>query len=49
MRQDPLYLDKILPYAVALGLKNIISTKIPKNVVLDDEKTMDILRLEKVF
>lgn len=49
MEEDPMYLDKILPYAVALGLENIISSKIPENLVLDDEKTADIFLLEKVL
>jgi hypothetical protein len=49
MKEDPMYLDKTLPYAVALGLENIISSKIPENVVLDDEKTSDIFLLEKVL
>ena len=49
MKEDPMYLDKTLPYAVALGLENIISSKIPENVVLDDERTSDIFLLEKVL
>lgn len=48
MDQDPLYFDKTLPYAIALGLENIISSKIPENVVLDDVVEGALL-LEKVL
>jgi hypothetical protein len=48
MNQDPLYFDKTLPYAIALGLENIISSKIPDNIVLDDAVEVAFL-LEKVL
>lgn len=48
MNQDPLYFDKTLPYAIALGLENIISSKIPDNIVLDDAVEGAFL-LEKVL
>ena len=47
MKQDPLYIDKILPYAVALGLENIVSSKIPQKIL--DDKTKNIFLLEKVI
>ena len=49
MRQDPLYIDKTLPYAIALGLKDTISKKIPKNVISNDTSIVDVLRLEKIL
>lgn len=49
MRQDPLYLDKILPYAVAFGLENIISKKLPKNLSVKEWSLEDLLRFEKVI
>ena len=47
MKQDPLYIDKTLPYAVALGLENIISSKIPQKIL--DDKSRNIFLLEKVI
>lgn len=47
MEQDPLYIDKILPYAIALGLENNISNKIPQKIFKD--KTKNLLLLEKVI
>lgn len=49
MKQDPLYIDKILPYAIALGLEDTISKKIPKNVISSDNSIADMLRLEKLL
>jgi hypothetical protein len=37
MEEVPLYFDKTLPYAIALGLENTISSKIPEGIVLDDK------------
>jgi hypothetical protein len=36
MDKDPLYLDKVLPYAVALGLENIVSKKLPKDLSFEE-------------
>lgn len=47
MKEDPLYIDKILPYAVALGLENIISNKIPQKIL--DDKAKNIFLLEKII
>ncbi len=47
MKQDSLYVDKTLPYAVALGLENIISDKIPQTIL--DDKSKNIFLLEKVI
>ena len=50
MMEDPLYLDKVLPYAVALGLENVISEKLPKNLSHEDwEELIDILHFEKII
>ena len=47
MKEDPLYIDKVLPYAVALGLENTISSKISQNILDDNAK--DIFLLEKII
>ena len=47
MEEDPLYVDKVLPYAVALGLENTISNKIPQKILND--KTKNIFLLEKII
>lgn len=49
MRQDPLYLDKMLPYAIALGLENIVSQNLPKNLSVGEWSLADFLRFEKVI
>ena len=49
MRQDPLYLDKMLPYAIALGLENIVSQNLPKNLSVEEWSLTDFLRFEKVI
>ena len=49
MDKDPLYLDKVLPYAVALGLENIISKKLPNGLSFEEWKLADILHFEKVI
>ncbi len=47
IKQDSLYIDKTLQYAVALGLENNISNKIPKK--LADNKIKDIFLLERII
>lgn len=49
MEEDLLYFDKTLPYAIALGLEDTISKKIPKNVISSDNSIADMLRLEKIL
>ena len=49
MKEDLLYFDKTLPYAIALGLEDTISKKIPKNVISSDNSIADMLRLEKIL
>lgn len=49
MKQDPLYLDKVLPYAVAFGLESIISKKLPKNLSVKEWSLIDFLCFEKVI
>jgi hypothetical protein len=38
-----------LPYAVALGLENIVSKKLPKDLSFEEWKLADILHFEKVI
>lgn len=47
MKEDPFYINKILPYAVALGLENTISNKISQNIL--DDNVKDIFLLEKII
>ena len=47
VKSDPLYMDKMIPYAIALWLENIVLENIPSNL-LDNDRLLDILHMEKI-
>ena len=48
MERDPLYIDKMMPYAIALWLGDIVLKNIPSDL-LDNDRLLDILHMEKII
>lgn len=48
MEKDSLYMNKMIPYAIALWLGEVVLKKIPSDL-LDDDRLLDILHMEKII